>query len=69
MDKHKPALDVSYNIFRREGSFTNDQRRAALERVCLSMLRTVHVSALTEFFMDHIKEIMGTVEAKQAKVS
>ncbi len=69
MDKHKPALDVPYKIFRKEGSFPNEIRRASCERVCLSLLRLCHVSALTEFFMDHIKDIMDTIQAKTVKVS
>ena len=68
MDRHKPALNVPYNIFRKEGSFANEIRRAALERVCLTLLRLVHISALTEFFMEHIKEIMTNIQAKPVKV-
>ena len=68
MDKHKPAIDVPYKIFRKEGSFPDVIRRAALERVCLPLLRTAHKGALTEFFSDHIKEIMATLETKFNKV-
>lgn len=68
MDKHKTALDVSYGIFRKEGSFPNEIRRATLERVCLPMLRIVHRGALIEFFCDHIKEIMATIETRLNKV-
>ena len=69
MDKHKLALDVPYKIFMKEGSFPNDVRRASLERVCISILRLCHVSALTEFFTDHIKDIVAAIVAKQVKVS
>jgi hypothetical protein len=68
MDKQKPALDVAYNIFCREGGFKNSQRRAALERVCLSMLRVVHLPTLKEFFIDHIKDIVASIELKFNKV-
>ena len=68
-DKQKLAVDVPYNIFMKEGSFPNESRRAALERVAMSILRVVHTQALTEFFMDHIKEIMKIIEAKQSRVS
>ena len=68
-DKHKMALDVPYKIFVQDGGFTLESRRSAIERVCLPMLRLVQVHALTEFFLDHIKEIMEHIEAKPAKVS
>jgi DNA-dependent protein kinase catalytic subunit len=67
-DKQKPALDVAYKIFMKEDSFPNDIRQAALERVCVPMLRLVHTAAVKEFFMDHIKEIVAALEAKQSKV-
>ena len=67
-DRQKLAVDVPYGIFMKEGNFPNEIRRAALERVALSMLRVVHTSALTEFFMEHIKEIMKLIEAKQSRV-
>ncbi|XP_078691376.1 DNA-dependent protein kinase catalytic subunit-like isoform X2 [Branchiostoma floridae x Branchiostoma belcheri] len=66
-DRQKPALDIPYGIFRREGSFPNEIRRSALERVCLPMLRLVHPAALTEFFTDHIREIMDIIGAPQTK--
>ena len=61
-------MDVAYNIFCKEGSFKNLQRRAALERVCLTMLRSVSIPALKEFFFDHIKDIMSRIEVKLNKV-
>ena len=67
-DKQKLALDVPFGIFMSEDSFKNEQRRAALERVCLSILRLVRLPALTEFFIDHIKTVMKIIEAKQTKV-
>ncbi|ELU11183.1 hypothetical protein CAPTEDRAFT_224273 [Capitella teleta] len=66
-DKHKLALDVPYKIFSQEGRFTNNQRRAACEKVSLSLMRLVHSSALTEFYCEHIKEIMKIIEAKPTK--
>ena len=69
MDKHKLAVDVPYNIFKKEGCFPNEIRRAALDRVCLTMLRLVHKAALTEFFCDHIKDIITMIETKVNKVS
>ncbi len=51
------------------GCYGNDIRRATLERVGLSVLRVVHTSALTEFFLDHIREIMTVIEAKPVRVS
>eukprot|EP00058_Branchiostoma_floridae_P019566 XP_002605056.1 hypothetical protein BRAFLDRAFT_85202 [Branchiostoma floridae] len=66
-DRQKPALDIPYGIFRREGSFPNEIRRSALERVCLPMLRLVHPAALTEFFTDHIREVMDIIGAPQTK--
>lgn len=67
-DRQKLAVDVPYGIFMKEGNFPNEIRRAALEKVAMSMLRVVHTPALTEFFMDHIKEIMKIIEAKQSRV-
>lgn len=68
MDKQKPSVDIPFNIFTATDRFNNRQRRAALDRVCLSMLRTVKRPALIEFFSSHIKEIMAMIEAKDTKV-
>ena len=67
-NRQKLAVDVPYGIFMKEGNFTNEIRRAALERVAMSMLRVVHTPTLTEFFMDHLKEIMNIIEAKPSRV-
>ena len=68
-DQQKLALDVTYDIFIKKGGFPHEIRKAVLERVGLTMLRVVHTSALTEFFMDHIKDIMKVVESKISKVN
>ena len=68
-DRQKLAVDVPFSIFVNEAGFHNEVRRATLDRVAVSMLRVVHTSALTEFFMDHIKHVMSVIEAKPSKVS
>ncbi|KAK6170524.1 hypothetical protein SNE40_018898 [Patella caerulea] len=68
-DKQKLALDVPHAIFIKEGSFPPAIRTAAMERVCLPMLRLVRKSALIEFFQDHIKHMMTEIEAKLIKTS
>ena len=68
MSKQKPAVDIPYGIFTSDGRYSNLQRQAALQRVCLSMLRSVKTATLIEFFTDHVKEIMAILEAKDNKV-
>lgn len=68
MDKQKAILDIPYAIFLDVGNLTNDQRRAALERVCLTLLRAAHKCVLVEFFTDHIKEIASNIDAKDKRV-
>lgn len=67
--KQKQALEVSYNIFVKTGSYPAEIRRAVIERVCLNMLRVVHKSTVIEFFTDHIVEIKGLIESKLSKVN
>ena len=67
-DKQKSALDIGYKIFASEGSFPNVIRRTTVERVCLPMLRLVHKAAVIEFFLDHILDLMKTVELRLSKV-
>ncbi|KAI0227633.1 DNA-dependent protein kinase catalytic subunit [Lamellibrachia satsuma] len=66
-EQQQPALDMPFAIFTSTDHYTPSQRRAALERVCLSMLRVVHTSAVTEFFCDHITEVMTVIEARPPK--
>jgi hypothetical protein len=67
-DKQKVALDVLYTIFIEEGNYTNKQRQASCERICLTLLRMVDKLALTEFFCNHIKEIMKIIKSDVNKV-
>ncbi len=67
-DQHKPALDVAFSVFAAETRFSPSQRRAAVDRVCLPLLRMVATPALVEFFSCHIKAVMGHIEAKTPKV-
>ncbi len=67
-DQQALAVDVTYDIFMKKGGFSHEIKKAVLERVGLTMLRVIHTSALTQFFMDHIKDIMKVVESKLPKV-
>nr|QOY44576.1 DNA-dependent protein kinase catalytic subunit [Alvinella pompejana] len=69
VDKQKPAIEVPYRIFCNESTFKNAHRRAALERVCVTLLRAVSVPALKEFFYDHIKDIMFSIELQFSQLS
>ncbi|KAL8588517.1 hypothetical protein ACOMHN_043866 [Nucella lapillus] len=66
-DKQKAAVDVGYKIFASEGSYPSAIRRATVERVCLPMLRLVHKATLIEFFLDHILDLMKTVELRLSR--
>ena len=68
-DRQREALDVPYSIFSKENEYPHAIRRQALERVCLPMLRIAHTTALTEFFLSHIVDIMNTIDTKLAKVT
>ncbi len=64
----KTAIDVAYRVFTNDRGYPPEARRAAAERVCLPLLRACGDASLRAFFLDHITEIMGTVEADVAKV-
>jgi len=66
-EQQKRALDVPFLIFTCVDRYTADQRRAALERVCLSMLRVADTSALVDFFCDHINEVMNLIHTQQPR--
>ncbi|KAK7506702.1 hypothetical protein BaRGS_00002177 [Batillaria attramentaria] len=66
-DKQKPALDIPYMIFASEGSYPNVIRRATTERVCLPLLRLVKKSTLIEFYLEHILDLMKTVDLRLSK--
>ena len=67
-DKQKALVGVPYAIFCDENAYSDAIRRASLERVCLTMLRTVHTDTLEDFFVENIIHIMDYIEAKQIKV-
>ena len=64
----KSAVDVAYRLFTDEVGYPPEARRAAMERVCLPLLRACSVVALREFYLEHITEIMVTIEANLTKV-
>ena len=68
LDKQVAALNVPYDVFRHESRYNSQQRRAALERVAMTMLRGVKTIALQEFFVAHVCDVMAVIEAKTTKV-
>lgn len=67
-DKAKAAMDVCFGIFLNERDYRPDNRRSVIERVCITFLLNTTSEAVRQFYLHHIKDIMGIVEVKQAKV-
>ena len=65
----KAAIDLCFAIFLNERDYRPDSRRAVVERVCITFLSNASSVALREFYLDHIKDLMGIIEGKQAKVT
>ena len=65
----KDAIDVAYRLFTNERDYPTEGRRAIAERVCLTLMKYCDEVALREFFLDHVGEIMTTVEEKLSKVN
>ena len=65
----KSAIGLAYAVFVNERDYPTEARRAAAERVCLTVMRHCSEVALKEFFAEHICEIMGMVDEKLNKVS
>lgn len=65
----KEAIDVAYQLFTNERDYPLEGRRAIAERVCLTLMKSCDEVALREFFLDHVGEIMTTVEDKLSKVN
>ena len=68
MANAKASLDLAYGVLTNELGYPPEARRAAGERVCLPFLRSCDLAALREFFLDHICEIVGVLEANFTKV-
>ena len=64
----KQAIDIAYRFFTNERDYPIEARRAAAERVCITLMRTCDEVALREFFLNHIEEIMAIIEASLSKV-
>jgi hypothetical protein len=64
----KSAIDVAYGVFTNEQSYPPEARRAACERVCLTLLRSCSEQTLRDFFVDRIREITDVIEANLSKV-
>lgn len=67
-DQAKAAMDVCFTIFMNERDYRPDNRRAVIERVCITFLLNTSTAVVRQFYLHHIKEIIGIIEAKQAKV-
>lgn len=61
-------MDSVFVIFTNHSQYDPQVRRAAAERVLLTLLRNCSDLALREFFIRHIAELMVTIEAKETKV-
>ncbi|XP_071796803.1 DNA-dependent protein kinase catalytic subunit-like [Asterias amurensis] len=68
-DKQTAAFEVAYKIFQQDKSYNKEIRGAAIERVCIPLMRLAGVGALQNFFKEHIGEMVSTIEAKPTKVS
>ena len=55
-------------MFTNERGYPPEARKGAAERVCMTLLRSCSEEALREFFLEHIGEIMATIEANLSKV-
>eukprot|EP00731_Ephydatia_muelleri_P028749 Em0020g393a len=60
-------IGLAYSIFVNERDYHAEARRAAAEKVCLTMVRHCSEVALKEFFADHICQMMSVVEEKLNK--
>ena len=67
-DQAKAAMDVCFTIFMNERDYRPDNRRAVIERVCITFLLNTSTAVVRQFYLHHIKDIIGIIEAKQAKV-
>ena len=67
-EKAKAALDCVHAFFTNHSQYDPQVRRAAAERVLLTLLKNCSEVALRQFFIQHIPELMATVEAKETKV-
>ena len=63
----KKAIDVAYHFFTNE-NYSLDGRRAAAERVCVTLMQSCDEVVLREFFLDHVVEIMAVIESPLVKV-
>ena len=64
----KSAVGVAYEVFTNEQGYPPDARRAACERVCLTLLRSCSEQTVRDFFIDHVREIADVIEANLSKV-
>lgn len=59
---------MCFAIFLNERDYRSDNRRAVIERVCTTFLLNTSLDVVRQFYVHHIKEIMGIIESKQVKV-
>lgn len=59
---------MAYGVYTNEQSYLPQARRAACERVCLTLLRSCSEQTLRDFFVDHVRDIADTIEANLSKV-
>ncbi|XP_067044034.1 DNA-dependent protein kinase catalytic subunit-like isoform X2 [Acropora muricata] len=68
-DQAEAALDMCFAVFLNERDYRSENRRAVIERVCMTFLLNTSLVVVRHFYVHHIKEIMGIIESKQAKTS
>ncbi|KAI8794714.1 DNA-dependent protein kinase catalytic subunit, partial [Biomphalaria glabrata] len=67
LDQQLLAMDIPFSVFVNDNSYLPHVRRAAVENVCLPILRVVSTSALVQFFSSHIQEIIRYLDQTLSK--
>ncbi|XP_072167838.1 DNA-dependent protein kinase catalytic subunit-like [Diadema setosum] len=66
-EKQAAAANVPFQIFREEKRYPKEVRLAAIQRVCVPLLRQASQQAMITFYKSHIHEILSVLEAKVVK--
>ncbi|XP_028413162.1 DNA-dependent protein kinase catalytic subunit-like [Dendronephthya gigantea] len=70
LQQARKALDICFDVFtKKDTEYRNLTRRAAIDKVCLVLLRASSTSVFREFYVDHIKNIMEIIETRFSKAT
>ncbi|XP_063961376.1 DNA-dependent protein kinase catalytic subunit-like [Lytechinus pictus] len=66
-EKQSAAANIPFEIFKQDRRYSKEIRKAAIQRVCIPLLRQASRDAMVAFYKGHIHDLVSLLEARLTK--